>query len=637
MCGIVGFVSARGAPPPRRDRIEAAVGALTHRGPDGCNSYHGDCASLGHTRLSIIDVPGGFQPMTNEDRSVWTIYNGEIWNYRQLRDRLAAAGHVFVSNCDTEVVVHAYEEWGDDLVRHLDGMFAFAVWDERGERLLLARDRLGKKPLYVRVSSDGLAFGSDARSVLLAGGEQPAISTEHLPQFLFQRYVNAPFTLFDGVEKLLPATILTYDRDTVASVSYWGLEPAPGEADVRPERLRDLLRAAVEKRLMSDVPLGVFLSGGVDSALVLGLTRELAGDGVPAFTIGYDDPVFDERPAAKLSADRHRADWHALSVSPGEFVDALPRLSWYRDEPIAEPSEIPLLLLSEFAARHVTVVLSGEGSDELFGGYPKYRAERLLGLGAPVAAALRAVALARARRPSHRAFDRAAETMAIQDQLLRWASWFRSFGVDEVRDLLAPGAAPSDEELTAPLERRLADYAPLDRGRRMLVGDLLTYLPDNLLLRGDKVTMAASLEARMPLLDRAIVETAHRMPLGRRAGLRRSKSLLRAAVADLVPAAILGRAKRGFPVPVGRLITNHALTERVLLSDRSLDRGLLSADAVRRLVAATPASAPGHDLKLFTLLSLELWLRANVDAVKTSPPESLEQLVELDREPVGAA
>jgi asparagine synthase (glutamine-hydrolysing) len=640
MCGIVGVAWAPAAVRPNASNLEAAVQALAHRGPDARSFHHADNVSLGHTRLSIIDVPDGFQPMPNEDESVWTIYNGEIWNYRHVRGELERSGHVFRSNCDTEVVVHAYEEWGDDVVHHLDGMYAFAVWDERRGRLLLARDRLGKKPLYVHVGPDSLAFGSDARSVLLAAGVSPRVDADAVAQFLFQRYVNAPRTMFAGVEKLPPATLLTYDGESVQRRSYWSLaaeEPEPLETG----RLRELLKGAVEKRLMSDVPLGLYLSGGVDSAAVLGLMRELGLAHVTAFTIGFDDPVHDERRWAQETARFHEADWHSVVVGADDFVAALPRLAWYRDEPIAEPSEIPLLLLSEFASRHVTVVLSGEGGDELFGGYPKYRAERFLRpTGRLGARMLRALATVQNRRPSHRALDRAVETMAIRDGLLRWASWFRSFAPEEIATVLAPGMPrPSSAEAYADALRDVLDpYQSLDPGRQMMIGDLLSYLPDNLLLRADKVMMAASIEGRMPFLDRELVEAVHRLPSRRRSGWRGAKQILREAVADLVPPSVLAQPKRGFPVPVSRLLIHAAesLPERLLLSERSLDRGIFDGDALRMFVRAPGRDAPGRDLKLFTLCALELWLRVNVDELRVTPPASLDELLDADLVTLGA-
>jgi asparagine synthase (glutamine-hydrolysing) len=569
--------------------------------------------------------------MPNEDESVWTIYNGEIWNYRELRAELERAGHSFRSSCDTEVVVHGYEEWGDDVVSHLDGMYALALWDSRRNRLVLARDRLGKKPLYVHADHDGVAFGSDARSVLLAGRLTPRLEQDCVSAFLFQRYVNAPKTLFAGVEKLPPGTVLTYDGVEVEQRRYWTLADEPPEP-LAPRRLRDLLRDAVEKRLMSDVPLGLFLSGGVDSAAVLGLMRELGVTDVAAFTIGFDDPVYDERPAAEATARFHGADWHSVVVGADDFADALPRLAWYRDEPIAEPSEVPLLLLSEFATHHVTVALSGEGGDELFGGYPKYRAERFLAPGGRVgAAALRALASARSRRPTHRVLERAVETMTIRDPRLRWASWFRSFSPHEVDALLSPQLRrPSSAEGYAEVLRAaLSPYTHLDASRLMMLGDVVSYLPDNLLARADKVMMAASIEGRMPFLDKALVEAVHRVPAGRRAGLRTSKKILREAVVDLVPPSTLAQPKRGFPVPVSRLLVDDArrLPERLLLSERSLERGIFAADSLRRFVLDESDSGAAKDLKLFTLCAFELWQRVNIDELRLAPPESLDEVL----------
>jgi asparagine synthase (glutamine-hydrolysing) len=632
MCGIVGIVATRGAEPPDRERVERATSALVHRGPDDTSFLFEGPVAFGHTRLSIIDLERGGQPIANEDGSVLTIFNGEIWNHVVLRDELTAKGHVFRTRADTEVLVHGYEEWGEGLVERLDGMFAFAVWDARRERLLVARDRMGKKPLYFAETPAGFAFGSDARSVLVAGGIRPELERSHVAEFLFQRYVAAPRTLFRGVERLRPGHFAMYDRDRLVRRAYWQLSgSAPGAES--PEEVRDLLRAAVRRRLMSDVPLGVLLSGGVDSSAVLGLMREAGADGVASFTIGFDDPIYDERPLARIAARAFGSDHHETVVSTDDFVTALPRLAWYRDEPIAEPSEIPLLRLADLAGSHVKVVLSGDGGDELFGGYPKYRAERLLRLGSwPAAAALRTAGVVAQRRPSHRRLGRAVASVAIRDPLLRWASWFRTFSPEELEPLLAQGlraeAAPA--RLRGPLEDVLAPYARLDAGRRMLVGDLLTYLPDNMLLRGDKVLMAASLEGRMPLLDAALVERIVGMPPSARAGLRTAKSVLRRAVADLVPTEILRGSKRGFPVPVARFLLGQAggaLTS-LLVSERALDRGLFERSEIEALLATNGRPALDRELKLFTLLALELWLRANVDEVRLRPPAALHDLLD---------
>jgi asparagine synthase (glutamine-hydrolysing) len=630
MCGIVGLVAARGEPPAPSERVERAVHALRHRGPDAAGHELIGAAALGHTRLAIIDPEQGRQPMRNEDGSVVAVYNGEIWNHRDLRRELEAAGHVFRTHADTEVLVHGFEEWGERLPERLDGMFAFAIWDARRERLLVARDRLGKKPLFIARMSEGLAFGSDARSVLLVSGLRPELDVERLPAFLFQRYVSAPQTMFSGIDKVPPGHLLTYDRSTAAIRPYWQLDLAP-PGPLRAEELRELLRDSVRRRLMSDVPLGVLLSGGVDSAAVLGLMREAGADSIASFTVGYDDPLYDERGSARIAAERFGSDHHELRVDGSDFLDALPRLAWLRDEPIAEPSEIPLLLLAELAGRYVKVVLTGDGGDELFAGYPKYRAEQALAEGGALAArALGAMARLRSRRPSHRRMRRAAETFSVRDPLLRRASWFRSFSPAELGRLLAPDLRPAIDTMLDPLRGLMAPHQGLNPVHRMLVADLLTWLPDNMLIRGDRVLMAASVEGRTPLLDRRVVERVSSLPPSIRMSLRSPKLLLREAVADLVPAEVFQAPKRGFPVPVASFLfsdRSRAL-ERLVLSDRCIERGLFEPDEVRALVAGERSYRTDRELKLFTLASLELWLRTSVDELSTEPPEGIGDVLD---------
>jgi asparagine synthase (glutamine-hydrolysing) len=380
MCGIVGIAAAADAAPPAAEAVERAVAALRHRGPDGSGVHLDDRVALGHTRLSIIDVEGGAQPLANEDGSVWTVFNGEIWNHERLRSELETAGHRFRTRCDTEVLVHGWEEWGEGLLKRIDGMFAFAVWDGRTRQLVLARDRAGKKPLYVAETEHGVAFGSDARAVAIVSGREPAVDPEAVAAHLFQRYTVSPRTLFLGIERLEPGQLLIYDGSDVERRPYWTLDPG-AEESLAPGDLRELLREAVRAHLMSDVPIGILLSGGVDSSAVLGLAREVGAEGIDTFTIGFADSVYDERELARLAAKRHGARHHEVVVDSSSFLEALPRLAWFRDEPIAEPSEIPLLLLAEFAGSHVKVALGGDGGDEVFGGYPKYRAERVLRLG----------------------------------------------------------------------------------------------------------------------------------------------------------------------------------------------------------------------------------------------------------------
>ncbi|HSP71891.1 MAG TPA: asparagine synthase (glutamine-hydrolyzing), partial [Gaiellaceae bacterium] len=318
MCGIVGLVAARDASPPDARALERAVAALRHRGPDGHGTYLQRAAALGHTRLSIIDPEGGAQPLANEDGSVVVVFNGEIWNHLRLRRLLEGAGHRFRTRADTEVIVHGYEQWQDEVVDHLDGMFAFAIWDARRERLLLARDRVGKKPLHVAHLDRGLAFGSDVRALLLAAEQTPALDEANVPEFLFQRYVGGDRSLFRGVKRVLPGELLVYDRERLSHRRYWQLQPSQEPHRLAAGSLRTLLRGAVEERLMSDVPLGVLLSGGVDSAAVLGLMREAGADSVASFTIGFDNPLYDERARARAAARLHGSDHHEILVSPSD-------------------------------------------------------------------------------------------------------------------------------------------------------------------------------------------------------------------------------------------------------------------------------------------------------------------------------
>jgi asparagine synthase (glutamine-hydrolysing) len=628
VCGLVGVVAARGRHLPDRSRIERATAALRHRGPDGSSHYFADVVGLGHTRLKIIDLERGDQPMRNEDGSVLTIYNGEIWNHMALRRELEAGGHVFRSRCDTEVLVHGYEEWGEGLLERLSGMFAFAIWDSNRGTLLLARDRIGKKPLYFATTADGLVFGSDARSVLIAGGIDPVLDEARVAEYLFQRYVNAPQTLLRGVCKLRPGHVLRYDREHVEERAYWQLDPREPDG-LGVEELRDLVQDAVAARLMSDVPIGVFLSGGVDSSAVAALMHRAGARNFSSFTIGFGERHFDERRLARLTAQRLGTDHHEVVVDPLSFADTLGRLSWYRDEPLAEPSEVPLLLLAERARDHVKVVLTGDGGDELFGGYPKYRAERFLRIGGPPArVALRGAGWLVSRRPTHRQLARAIETVQIRDRSLRWASWFRSFSPSELDRLLVPRLRPTAASLVEPLKTLLAPYADLDPARAMLVADFLSYLPDNMLIRADKVLMAASLEGRMPLLDHRVIERVSNLSGTSRIGVVRAKQILREAVADVVPPEILRQPKRGFPVPVATVLNADTRLARLLLSRRTLDRGLFDPAQVEALVTGRPGYLPGRELKLFTLAALELWLRANVDRLSPRPPESLEDLLE---------
>jgi asparagine synthase (glutamine-hydrolysing) len=630
MCGICGVVVPPGEPLPDAEVLSGARSFLANRGPDDRGEYRAGGVWLGHTRLSIIDLSGGHQPMSIADERVVVVFNGEIWNFRELQRELSARGHDFKTRCDTEVLLHGYHEWGTALPEHLDGQFAFGIWDTDEERLLLARDRLGEKPLFLAENRGSLAFASDCRSALKLAGLRPELNRERLPEFLLQRYVAAPHTLFAGVRKLPPGHLLLRSRTQETLRPYWSIDPSAAErqADKRPvtaAELRGLLDRAVERRLMSDVPIGVFLSGGVDSAAVLAMAHAHEPS-LATFTIGFRDPRYDERPRARAAAQQFGTDHHEVEVGAEDFVAALPRLAAHRDEPIAEPSEVPLLLLAESAAGKVKVVLTGDAGDEVFGGYPKYRAERFLRRAGPLGGSALAVAGALARmRGSHRQLDRAIETARIDDRMLRWVSWFRSFGLDEVGDLLnGSNASAAGDQLIDETRSAIAPYGDVDPDRQLLILDLIRWLPDNMLARGDKVLMAASVEGRAPLVDKDVVAAVSASWAASSMGNVRSKSALREAVADLLPATSLSGPKRGFAVPVAEFLNQgpERPLERLVLSDRALERGLLDPDEVRRVIA--PEGRVNQPLKMFTLASLELWLRCHVDRTPAEIPEVRE-------------
>jgi asparagine synthase (glutamine-hydrolysing) len=632
MCGICGIMVPPGAVLPDASVAATARGFLDSRGPDDRGEYRGDGIWFGHTRLSVIDLAGGHQPMAADGDRVVVVFNGEIWNFHDLRQELAARGYEFATRCDTEVLLHGYREWGAGLPERLDGMFAFAIWDAPAGELLLARDRMGEKPLFLAERNGALAFASDCRSAMALAGLRPEVDQEALPEFLLQRYVAAPRTLFKGVRKLPPGHLVLRSNHGETVRPYWSLDPSEGSLDNGPltaSGLREILERSVERRLMSDVPVGVFLSGGLDSAAVLAMAHQPAGS-LASFTIGFRDPRYDERPRARAAAEHFGTDHHEVEVVAEDFVDAVPRLAWHRDEPIAEPSEVPLLLLAESASGIVKVVLTGDAGDEVFGGYPKYRAERFLRRTGPLGRAALAVAgSAAALSGSHRQLDRAIETARMKDRTLRWMSWFRSFDAGEIGDLLASDPNAVGDHLMAEARSALAPYSDVDPDRQLLTLDLLRWLPDNMLARSDKVLMAASLEGRAPLVDRELIRAVSSSWARSSMANVRSKTALRDAVADSLPPSSLHGPKRGFTVPVAEFINMgpDRPLERIVLSERSLSRGLLDPDAIRR-VAGEAEAGSNRPLKLFTLASLELWLRCHVDEVLARPPSELSQLTD---------
>jgi asparagine synthase (glutamine-hydrolysing) len=615
MCGICGVFNFGTGEPADPVALKRATDAMAHRGPDD-EGFHLDGAlGLGNRRLSIIDLPGGHQPIANEDESVWITFNGEIYNYRDLRPDLLARGHQFRTNSDTETILHLYEEYDLSFVDHLRGMFAFAIWDSRKRRLLLVRDRLGVKPLFYRLEPGRLAFASELRTLRELLPRPPEIDPQSIYDFFGFRYIPAPRTFYRGVEKLLPGHFLVADSMGVRSHAYWDI-PAEEETAKRPQEIGaevvEQLREAVRLRLIADVPLGVFLSGGTDSSAVVALMAELGARPLRTFSVGFDDPEYSELPFARAVARRCATEHQELVVRPEHLRDELPRLVAFRDEPIAEPTDVALYLISKLAAQSVKVVLAGEGGDELFAGYPKYAADRLAGL---VSALPHEVtrALIRWLPFRQRRVKIALEALSIRDEAERSATWFASFSREERESLFAPEfLAQVDPSHPARVFEsyleKVRDRSPL---KRMLYADLKVWLPDNLLLRGDHMTMAASIEERGPFLDQRLVELAARLPTRLLTRGFRTKALLKDALRPYVPKEALFRRKVGFGVPVGEWFKGplKSLVADLLLSPEATTRGYFNARSMEIFVREHFDGVRDRQKQLWALVNFELWCR----------------------------
>jgi asparagine synthase (glutamine-hydrolysing) len=629
MCGIVGILRLRSGPPVDAVRLARMRDVLVHRGPDGAGLHVSGPVGLGHRRLAIVDVAGGQQPMANEDRTVWITFNGEIYNHAELRPGLEARGHRYRTRSDTETILHLYEEEGERCVEKLSGMFAFAIWDERKGRLLLARDRLGIKPLYYAVTEEELLFGSEIKAIL-AAGLRPELNEQVLPEYLATRFVSGEPTLFRGVRRLQPGRTLSWTPgDGFRERRYWSIPPLAEDDGHsfarRAAELRDRLGEAVRSHLMSDVPLGLFLSGGIDSSGLLGLIAPLVREPVQTFAVGFAEREADELQYARLAAREAGALHRELVVTPQQFFDELPRLIWHEDEPLAFSSGVPLHLLARLAQPHVKVVLTGEGADELFLGYNRYRVtawnERLgraYAWAAPEAlrSGVRGL-VGHLPRPLRRYAERSFLGLAPGARSL-FCENFAVFGAGQRQRMLAgrvlQGAPdPHAEEL------RCYDEAGGSSLDRMSRADLQTYLV-RLLTKQDAMSMAASIESRVPFLDHRLVEHVAGLPASVKLRGLTTKAILREALRGVVPRQILQRPKMGFPVPVGRWLRGPfwPLVRECVLSPRAAERGLFQPAELLRLAAEHRSGAADHGERLWLLVNLELWHRVCVEGESTA-------------------
>lgn len=628
MCGIVGVVRLTPPGPVGGDLLRRMRDTMTHRGPDDEGLYVSGTVGLGHRRLSIIDLSGGHQPMGNAEGTLWVTFNGEIYNFRDLRALLESKGYAFRTKSDTEVILHAYAEFGERCVERFRGMFAFGLWDQPRRRLLLARDRLGIKPLYYTVAAGAFLFASEIKALLQFPGVRREVDPVALGAYLRLRYVPGPRTMFRGIWKLQPGHLLTLREGRISTRAYWDLPMEPPEPAPDPEgEFRERLAESVRLRLLSDVPLGVFLSGGIDSSAVTALMASMVDEPVQTFSVGYPDggpgSEVTEFAFARMVAERFGTRHRELDLDPGAFWAALPRLLWHFDEPVADPAAVPLYFLSRYVREFVTVVLSGEGGDELLAGYAVYR---------------KMLALDRLRRVPGARLAGCLLAPASSRKLRRYLAWLerplpeRYRGVsalfvgDEPERLLRPelrGAGHDDEVASGYLDR----VAGLDPLSRMLYLDLKVWLPDDLLVKADKMTMATAVELRVPFLDHELVEWAWRLPSREKLHRGVGKRLLRRAMAGRLPAPILSRSKLGFPVPI-----RSWLREGLHRSARELLLGpdgprVFDPAEVEGLLRAHERGAEDLSGEIYALAVFALWHRLFIESPPTAappPPPTME-------------
>lgn len=626
MCGIAGRVNYLSEQPVSRELLGGMCGVLAHRGPDGSDIWTRGFAGLGHRRLAVIDLSAaGCQPMSSMDGQTWLTFNGEIYNFLELRAELEARGHCFRSQTDSEVILHAYREWGVDCLSRFRGMFAFAIWDEPSRRLFLARDRAGKKPLHYWTDRHGIAFASEPKAFLTDPTFSATPDAEALSAYLTYQYVPAPLSAFAGVRKLPPAHYLIVENGQLSIHRYWKLSYASKRNLSEPEAVEELrvrLREAVKLRLVSDVPLGAFLSGGIDSGCIVALMSELGTGPVNTFSIGFEDKKFDELEYARLVSQRYSTKHHEFVVRP-DALQILPKLVWHYNEPFADSSAIPTFILAELTRRHVTVALNGDAGDENFAGYERYRANVLAQRYDKIPAVLRRpletlATLLPGSGTSGSLLSRGKRFVEAlgetpERRYIRWMAHFHgALKAELCRPEFLEAAGPDPAAIL--LRSFAASDAP-DFVDATLDVDVNNYLPDDLLVKVDIATMAHGLEARSPLLDHPLMEFAASLPSALKLKGSVKKHILKEAVRPLLPVEIIERPKMGFGVPLESWFRHDLkeLAHDVLLSNEMRDRGYFRQDVVRRLLEEHTRGVRAWHYQLWNLLMLELWHREFID------------------------
>jgi asparagine synthase (glutamine-hydrolysing) len=628
MCGICGVINF-----DRRQQVERRVldnmnQQMVHRGPDDSGIYLSENIGLAMRRLSIIDLPTGHQPLSNEDETLWLVFNGEIYNYQELRERLESRGHHFRSRSDTETIIHLYEEYGAECVKHLRGMFSFALWDTSKRSFFAARDRLGIKPFYYLHTSERLLFGSEIKSLLSHPRMKAEVNLTCLPEYLAFGYLAGTETFFAGVNKLAPGCTLEVNENGQLRIrQYWDLELTNENIrsrDYYVETYRGLLEDSVRSHLMSDVPIGVFLSGGIDSSSIAALTTKIQRSPVETFSVGYEETAYSELLYARKVAVHLGSVHHEIRVGCQEFFDALPSVVWHEDEPAVWPSSVALYHVAKLAREHVKVILTGEGSDETLAGYTRYpmtlwnaRLQRIYKFMPPaLRKALRAWAFD-ARWINARVQRMLKHTFLLRDgdswSSIYFDNFFSVFSEAEQADILNDDLRGSPGSPYQNSMRYLEDSSG-DLIHRLLYTDIKTYLVE-LLMKQDSMSMAASIESRVPFLDHVLVEFANSIPGSLQTRGLSGKQILKSAVEDLLPHSILYRRKMGFPTPLQTWLAGPQfdVVERLLLEPRCLTRGLFKLAGLQTLFAEHRARATDHTDRIWRLLNLEIWHRVFID------------------------
>jgi asparagine synthase (glutamine-hydrolysing) len=626
MCGVCGIYEYKTHKPVDQQCLAGMLSVLHHRGPDDAGVFFDKDVALAMRRLSIIDLDGGKQPISNEDGSITTVFNGEIYNYQSLQEELEGRGHRLRTASDTEVIVHLYEDLGEECVQHLRGMFGFALWDAPKRRLLLARDRLGIKPLYYTQAGGRLIFGSEIKAILQHPSVQALLNHEGLNNFLSLKYVPAPQTMFQGIHALPPGHLLTCDENGVKVCCYWDLSFANHRnghisEETYAEQLEALLRESVKLHLTSDVPFGAFLSGGVDSSTIVALMSQFLSGPVKTYSVGFEGhgEKFSELPYARLVAKQFKTDHHEVFIRPSHLVDLAQKVVWHLDQPLAEHATLANYMVAELASRDVKMVLTGEGGDELFAGYARYSGERLSPFFQRIPKAAKSLALAASSHlPGLRRQKLALYALSQPGEATRFVNWFPLFNSEMKEALLSKDLKDSlrGYDADSVFGQHLASTDASEPLNRMLYVDTKLWLPDLLLARGDKMSMAVSLEARVPLLDHKLVEFAATLPENLKVkGLVR-KYLLKKVSRRWLPREIIDRKKQGFPMPSALWLRNEARSfVRDVLSPSALRRrGLFDPIFVEKLIEQHENGFADHGALLWGLMSIELWQRVFMDS-----------------------